>query len=570
MVTTIHTIKRNIDDTIDREAWLNLISFRYPKEKLKGLSNALQQTDDESLEIATILLELHADPLAIQAALYLPRLYKSTREELKKMNVAPEVQEILLNLYELIKVSHKLDLSKQKTIEGMRRMLLAMIKDVRVALIQLAIVVAHARAYKKLSPDERRKMAEAVTAIYAPLANRLGVAQLKWELEDRAFAILQPEAYKEISQALHERRAAREIFIQNWMEHLENKLEQLGFTVEVSGRIKHIYSIWRKMQQKKLNFSELYDIRAVRVLVPDIAACYQVMAFLHEHWHPLVSEYTDYIAHPKPNGYRSLHTVLKGEDGAPIEVQIRTFDMHVEAEKGVAAHWRYKEGGRHDLNLVERLNWLRMLLDWQKEWRGTSQELDDKIIYVFTKDGDVVALPKNATPIDFAFALHSDLGFRCKGAYVNGRIVPLNYQLAMTDQVEIISHKTPHPSRDWLNPEAGFLKSNKARSKVRAWFKNQEETQRQPDTKVSYPELPEPEVFIKSTAQFDSGARVILAGMKGLPYQFAKCCLPRAPQTIIGYLTTQRGVVIHHKNCRYIQGLPDERRARLLTAEWQA
>lgn len=568
MVTTIHTVPRNSDGSIQREAWLNLVSFRYPKEKLKGLGEALLQADNASLEVATILLELHADPLAIQAALYLHQLYQSTRDELKKIPAQPEVTEVLLNLYELTKVSEKLDVSKQKTLEGMRRMLLAMIKDVRVALIQLAIVTAEARAYKNKTESARVQMAEAISAIYAPLANRLGVGQLKWELEDRGFAITHPQEYKEITTALQERRTAREIFIQGWMEQLEEALEQLGFTVEISGRIKNVYSIWRKMQQKGLKFSELFDIRAVRVLVPDVSACYQVMAFLHERWSPLVSEYTDYIANPKDNGYRSLHTVLKGEDGLPIEVQIRTFAMHEEAEKGIAAHWRYKEGGRHDLNLAERLNWLRMLLDWQKEWESDGRHMDDKTIYVFTKDGDVVDLPKGATPIDFAFALHSDIGLRCKGAYVNGRIVPLNYQLAMTDQVEVLTHKEARPSRDWLSPGEGYIKTARARARIKAWFR----AQNQSDSSVLKTSgiRPAPEAELKNFTPFNPEAKVLLAGMKGLPYQFAKCCTPRAPQEIIGYLTTQRGVIIHRINCRHIQGLTKERQQRLLPGAWGA
>lgn len=566
MVTTIHTVTRNADGSINREAWLNLVSFRYPREKLKGLSEALQQADPMSLEVATILLELHADPLAIQAALYLHRLYQSTRDDLKKISLELPVRDMLVNLFELIRVTRKLDLTKQKTLEGMRRMLLAMIKDVRVALIQLAIITYDARAYKSKDQATRLSMAHAIQAIYAPLANRLGVGKLKWELEDRAFAILQPEAYKNITQALHERRALREMFIQAWMEKLGASLKQLGFTLEVSGRIKHIYSIWRKMQEKQLTFAELYDIRAVRVLVPDIPACYQVMAFLHEHWLPLTSEYTDYIVQPKPNGYRSLHTVLKGEDGAPIEVQIRTFSMHEEAERGVAAHWRYKEGGRHDLNFTERLNWLRMLLDWQKEWQGNDQALDDKTIYLFTKDGDVVSLPKDATPIDFAFAVHTDLGLKCKGAYVNGRIVPLNYALAMTDQVEILTHKEAHPSRDWLNPETGFIKSSRARQKLKNWF-HAKDHEAVPEIKETTA-IVRREVVFKDPKKFDVQAKVILAGMQGLPYQFAKCCIPYQPQTIVGYLTTQRGVVIHQQNCRHIQDLPAEREARLLPASW--
>ena len=565
MVTTIHAVPRNSDGSIQREAWLNLVSFRYPKEKLKGLSEALLQADNASLEVATILLELHADPLAIQAALYLRRLYQSTRDELKKIPTQSAVTEVLLNLYELTQVSQKLDLSKQKTLEGMRRMLLAMIKDVRVALIQLAIVTAEARAYKSKTESARAKMAEAIQAIYAPLANRLGVGQLKWELEDRAFAITHSQEYKQITQDLQERRIAREIFIQGWMEQLEEALEQLGFTVQISGRIKNVYSIWRKMQQKELKFSELYDIRAVRILVPDVSICYQVMAFLHERWLPLVSEYTDYIANPKANGYRSLHTVLRGEDALPIEVQIRTFSMHEEAEKGIAAHWRYKEGGRHDLNLAERLNWLRMLLDWQKEWQGDGKNIDDKTIYVFTKDGDVVDLPKGATPIDFAFALHSDIGLRCKGAYVNGRIVPLNYQLAMTDQVEVLTHKEARPSRDWLSPGEGYIKSARARARIKAWFRAQE----QPEVavlKTVAKLMPEPE--FKNFVSFNPEAKVLLAGMKGLPYQFAKCCAPAVPQEIIGYLTTQRGVIIHRVSCRHIQNLAPGRQQRLLPGAW--
>lgn len=566
MVTTLQAVSKDEHGCLDREAWLNTVSFRYPKEKLKGLSEALQQADETSLEVATILLGLHADPLAIQAALYLHQLYDKNKEQLKALPIRAEVLPILLNLAELTQVSQKLDLSKQKTLEAMRRMLLAMIKDVRVALIKLAIITHQARSFKKMTLEQRKKDAKAIEQIYAPLANRLGVAQLKWELEDRAFAVLQPEQYQEITKALHERRSTREMFMQNWIERLDNQLGTEGYKVEINGRIKHIYSIWKKMQQKHLSFAELYDIRALRILVQDIPTCYQVMAFLHEHWTPLTSEYTDYIVQPKPNGYRSLHTVLKGEDGQPIEIQIRTFTMHVEAEKGVAAHWRYKEGSQHDLNLAERLNWLRMLLDWQKEWDDPAS-IDEKNIYVFTKSGDVVSLPRGATPIDFAFAVHSDLGLRCKGAYVNGRIVPLNYPLAMTDQVEIITHKEAHPSRDWLRSGEGFIKSSKAKSKLRAWFRSVDEQpeQKQVEEVNSHVRITNTRKITETNKQ----QKINLGGMKGLPYQFAKCCNPEGSQEIIGYLTTQRGVVIHQKQCHHIQNLSQERKARLLNAQWQ-
>ena len=574
MVAILQSITRHQDGSIDRSAWLNRLNFRYPREKLAGMEAALLQADAPCLEVATILLELYADPLAIQAALWLPRLYQSNREQLKALPVGAELLAILLNLYELLQVTQKLDLRKQKTLESMRRMLLAMIKDVRVALIQLALSTYQARNLKTFSLDLQTKMAEAIEVLYAPLANRLGLGQLKWELEDRAFSVLHAEAYQEITKALHERRMQREIFIQTWMETLETLLTELGLTVKVSGRIKHIASIWKKMQQKQLKFSALYDIRAVRILVPDVPSCYQVLAFLHERWTPLVSEYTDYIAHPKVNGYRSLHTVLKGEDQAAIEVQIRTFSMHEEAEQGIAAHWRYKEGGRHDLNLAERLNWLRMLLDWQKAWQvdvPAGKALEDNTVYVFTKDGDVVALPKGSTPIDFAFAVHTDLGLRCKGAYVNERIVPLNYPLAMTDQVEIITHKAAHPSRDWLLASEGFIQSSKARSKLKLWFSALEA---KPAEKIELKERSETRGAASRANSARIGAKdalpeVLLAGMKGLPYQFAKCCAPLVNQDIVGYLSTQRGVMVHRQHCHYIRRLEEIRRARLLPASWE-
>ncbi len=586
MVALSQSIERRADGQIDRTAWFNRLSLRYPHEKLKTLSQYFHRADERGLKIASILLDLHADLDAILAAL----LYSQTEP---------------IEALPLLKSLHRLDqlaaiLPSQKAaerVEKLRQMMLFMVQDIRVVLVKLAERTCAIREAKTLALTEQQSLANEVMALYAPLANRLGIGALKWELEDRAFAILNPQAYQEITHALNARRLEREAFIQNWMEILQRLLETTKVRAEVSGRVKHIYGIWMKMQQKHLAFTDLYDLRAVRILVPDVSSCYAVMALLHAHWEPVISEYTDYISHPKVNGYQSLHTVLLGEDRLPIEVQIRTFAMHEAAESGVAAHWRYKEGGRGNEALSQRINWLRLLLDWQQEVTAEQSEIEKqpdaaKQVFVFTRDQEVLMLPQGATPIDFAFLVHTDLGLQCKGAKINGQMVPLTTVLQMGDQVEILTHKMAHPSRDWLNPRAGFLVSAQARRKLRAFFRALERPQVRttlsPD-QLRHPEEQPAQTYSASglansrSALLDGAidqakalgsiktdvAGVRVQGVSNLAFQLAKCCHPVPQEPIIGSMTRLRGIVIHRQNCSNVAYFKVKRPERLFKVEWE-
>ncbi len=365
-------------------------------------------------------------------------------------------------------------------------MLLAMVEDIRVVLIKLA-ERTQALRFLSSAADEpaHRAAAREVLELFAPLANRLGIWQLKWELEDLSLRALEPEAYKSIARQLDERRLDRQRYIQDVIGVLARELQAAGLEAEVTGRPKHIYSIWNKMRRKQTGIDAVYDIRAVRILVPDVKDCYAALGIVHNLWTPLPGEFDDYIAKPKPNDYRSLHTAVMGPEGKPLEVQIRTFDMHQHSEYGVAAHWRYKEGGhraaRRDPGFEDRIAWLRQVLDWKdsvadaSEWlTAFKSSLFIDTIYVLTPQGRVIDLPRGATPVDFAYAVHTNLGHRCRGARVNGAMVPLNTQLRNGQQVEVVTVKQGGPSRDWLNPELGYVQSNRARAKVRQWFKAQQ------------------------------------------------------------------------------------------------
>ena len=546
MVAVVHTMERLENGQIDRTAWFNRLSLRYPHEKLQSFSQWFAMADERGLRIASILLDLHADLDAILAAL----LY-SQRDKIDEI-------EILKGLRGLDHLGTLLS-SQKKTerIEKLRQMMLFMVRDIRVVLVKLAERTCAIREVKSLPPEEQVHLAREIMELYAPLANRLGVGALKWELEDRAFAILEKDAYLEITQVLKAKRLEREAFIQNFIENLQRMLEGEHVLAEVSGRIKHIYSIWRKMQKKQLAFADLYDLRAVRILVPDVATCYAVMALLHAKWEPLVAQYTDYISHPKTNGYQSLHTVLLGEDGLAIEVQIRTFAMHEAAESGIAAHWRYKEGGGNEA-LSQRINWLKLLLD-------VLPEQADKDVFVFTRDNEVIMLQKGATPIDFAFIVHTDLGLRCKGATVNGQIVPLTYVLQMGDQVEVVTHKTARPSRDWLIAGEGFLATAQARRKLRAFFRAQDGIV----PVVKKTETPILGVVPKTQLKPLTSGKIQIQGVSNLAYQLAKCCHPEVGDSIIGSITRLRGIVIHRESCSNVTYFKQKRPERLFKVEWE-
>ncbi len=516
-------------------------------------------------------------------------------------------------------------------LEALRKMLLAMVQDARVVLIKLAEEVSLLRFLVREGGEaERRAAARDTTELLAPLANRLGVWQLKWELEDLAFRCEQPETYKSIARELDGKRADREAFIERVTVALKDELARSGVKAEVSGRPKHIFSIWKKMQRKDLGFKDLFDVRAVRVLVDDVAGCYTALGVVHNLWTPIPKEFDDYIAKPKANDYRSLHTAVIGPDEKVLEVQIRTREMHQANELGIAAHWRYKEGGRRDAHLEEQIAWMRRILDWRDDMGGAADlaeslrtELFQETVYVLTPQGRVVALPSGSTPVDFAYHVHTDLGHRCRGAKVNGHIVPLHHVLVTGQRVEIVTAREGGPSRDWLNPQLGFLRSHRGRTKVRAWFnaQNLEQDIAQGRTvldrelhrlgvpsppletlasALDFPKVDEllaalgrgdvPQRQLQSVlrpaADADSLAEsldpitpssirpasgrdggVLIVGVDKLLTQLARCCKPAPPDPIIGFVTRGRGVSIHRANCRNVDRLPDERR---VVAEWGA
>jgi GTP pyrophosphokinase len=462
--------------------------------------------------------------------------------------------------------------------ETLRKMVLGMVEDVRVVLIRLASRTQTLRWFAKHPLEERHAYARETLDIYAPLANRLGVWQLKWELEDLSFRFLEPEVYKRIAKMLDERRVEREQYIADAMAALARELQAAGVEGEVSGRPKHIYSIWNKMRVKDLDFEQLHDVRALRVIVPEVKDCYAALGVAHNLWQPIAREFDDYISRPKDNLYQSLHTAVIGPGGKTLEVQIRTEEMHRHAELGVAAHWRYKEVGRStraDSAFDDKIAWLRQLLAWRDEvadsgtWaEKTRRAALDDTIYAVTPQGKVVDLPAGSTPIDFAYALHTDVGHRCRGAKVDGHIVPLDTPLKSGQRVEITVAKAGGPSRDWLSPERGFLKTSRARAKVRHWF-NLQEGGREPEPAPKPRLLPAPAAPAprkRKAAAADSG--ILVVGMDRLLTQLARCCKPVPPDPIRGFVTRGRGVSIHRQDCASLRRLAQTDAARLIDAQW--
>lgn len=497
------------DGSLDVDRWLESIEqvydLRHP-ERLKGALALAKQLSDEAianqtywtvdsvqmgLEMAQILMDLRLDTESIIAAL----LYRAVREgRLSLQKVEREFGETVAKLIEGVlrmaaisaiqNASGEPALGKREDqVENLRKMLVAMVDDVRVALIKLAERTSAIRAVKDSPPDKRRKVAEEVFHIYAPLAHRLGIGHLKWELEDLAFRYMQSDSYKKIATLLDEKRLDRQKYIDTVVYRLKDELQTTGVRCDVYGRAKHIYSIWRKMSRKSLDFSQIYDIRALRILVDSVPDCYRAMGTVHVLWRPISGEFDDYIANPKENGYRSLHTAVVGPEGKVIEIQIRTNEMHEDAELGVCAHWLYKgtdTGSSKDQGYEQKISWLRQVLEWHEEiddLPDLAQELRADInpdrIYVFTPDGHVVDLPPESTALDFAYRVHTEIGHHCRGAKINGRMGTLRRQLENGDQVEVLTHPDAHPSRDWLYPDSGYLNTSRARAKVAQWFKRQ-------------------------------------------------------------------------------------------------
>jgi GTP pyrophosphokinase len=499
--------------------------------------------------------------------------------------------------------------------EVLRKMVLGMVEDVRVVLIRLASRTQTLRYFAKSSSPDKFSYARETLDIYAPLANRLGVWQLKWELEDLSFRFLEPELYKRIAQMLDEKRLERERYIANAMDMLRRELGAVQIEAELTGRPKHIYSIWNKMRTKQLDFSELYDVRALRVIVPEVKDCYAALGVVHNLWQPIPKEFDDYISRPKGNLYQSLHTAVVGPDGKTVEVQIRTEEMHRQAEYGVAAHWQYKEKAKPSQQFDQKVAWLRQLLAWRDEIPVKKPQLDDTI-YVLTPQGKVIDLPAGATPIDFAYALHSDLGHRCRGARVDGHIVKLDTPLASGQRVEIVAAKTGGPSRDWLNSERGFVKSARARHKIRQWFNAkaladtvaagravvEKELRRVGATQASLEglatrlgfarpdelfaavgrdevNLRQLQVALKGTAPVvpevkkarkapSAKAAMLVVGMGGLATQLARCCKPVPPDPIRGFVTRGKGVSIHRESCDSLKRLTESHPERVMETAW--
>jgi GTP pyrophosphokinase len=589
---------------------------------------------DQLLELLKILAGLSADPIAISCAML--HVAQQAGHDLNEMTaeLPAELKQQLeeLNKLKFYEADHELS-STERSAEGLRRLLLALVTDVRVVLIDLAWELVLLRGARN-KPELGQKLARETMLIHAPLANRLGIWQLKWELEDLAFRYQQPEPYQRVAKLVAEHRTERERFISGFMDKLSAALAEAGIAAEVKGRPKHIYSIWKKMQRKGLDFHELFDVRAVRVLVDDLSSCYSALGLVHTLWQPIPGEFDDYITTPKGNNYQSLHTAVANREGKAVEIQIRTQQMHEHAELGVAAHWRYKEGGPTDPAFDNKIAVMRQLLDSSEEDLDDQSLLDsfqsatsEDRVYVLTPRGQVVDLAAGATVLDFAYHVHTEVGHRCRGAKVNGRIVPLTHVVSTGDRVEILTAKHPKPSRDWLNPRLGYIHGARGRSKVRQWFKQEsrEENLRagkesieaesrrtglalsdfQPVVKrfslntvedlfvaVGNGDLtvgqvlsaidrlrteevaPQAEDLVSRTpnrqkAQQQKGTGdVTIEGVGNLMTTIAKCCQPVPGDGVVGYVTRGRGVTIHRDDCRQVLHWQSEKNPRLLQVEW--
>lgn len=597
----------------------------------EGGTDAEAEALQRALTTARLLSDLEAHPACIVVAL----LRALPWEQLERLDLAqtfdPDVAAIARDMHRIdvtlpsiLPGGSRLARDAQR-MEGVRKLLLAMAQDIRVVIVALAERVWLMRVIGQRDPAEQLAVAHQTMDLYAPLANRLGVWHLKWELEDLSFRIIEPDTYKAIAKRLDERLVDRERYIEGLIRMLEQQLAANGITGQVQGRPKHIYSIVKKMRSKNLDFEGLYDVRAVRVIVDDVRDCYAVLGIVHNLWSPVSGEFDDYIARPKGNNYRSLHTAVIGPEGKAVEIQIRTREMHRDSELGIASHWRYKEGGaRADRRFDERVAWLRQMLEWQKEVAhaatpGAAPAPVDDVIYVFTPQGRVIDLPLGATPVDFAYHVHTDLGHRCRGAKVDGAIVPLNQPLQNAQRVEIITVRQGGPSRDWLNPEYGYLKSSRALAKARQWFKQQhleedmaqgrivlEKTlarmgkgQTNVERLAAQSGFSRVEDFLVALARGDisqrqiellldplaqpaeaevppavrpahetGGEGILVLGVTNIATFMAKCCKPVPPEPIVGFVTRGRGVSIHRTNCRSLAALTTNQWQRMIPASW--
>ena len=626
------------------EAWLDSLELSAEtKEKLSAVSSIPERLL-VGQEMVEILCQLNMDDATLQAALVFPYceqhalseddIYEEFGGEIRDLIVGVRRMDAIKSLHaRKVKGSGFAEKSDEQHIDSIRRMLLAMVEDVRAVVIKMAERICALQQVKKADEETRVMVARECASIYAPLANRLGIGQLKWELEDLAFRYLHPITYKQIAHQLDGKRRERAEYIETIVGDLQGLLDSEEIRAEVYGRPKHIFSIWKKMQKKRLTFEQLFDIRAVRIIAERLQDCYAALGTVHASYKHLPNEFDDYIATPKPNGYQSIHTVIVGPEGKSVEIQIRTQKMHQDAELGVAAHWKYKEGSTgKQSGYDERINWLRRILAWQEEVAESgdlveelrSQVFDDRV-YVFTPKGDVIDLPQGATPLDFAYYIHSNVGHRCIGAKVNGRIVPFTYLLQSGDQIEVLTGKEPNPSRDWMHPGLGYVHSSRARATIHSFFKKQDrdknlaagkellerELQRAHlpakvpneafekfnlqtlddlytavgagDVRVMQvinfihhlqePPAPEPEISPKvKTRKTAAGSgkkdAVVVQGVGHLMSQLANCCKPVPGEAILGYITQGRGVSVHKESCDQLQHLLSQHPERQMEVNW--
>ncbi len=585
------------------------------------------------LAVAHMLAELRLDSETLAAAL-LHDIVEDTETSLQVVHdvFGEGVAKLVDGVTKLGQIDRWSELERRREdedAESLRKMFLAMVDDVRVVLIKLTDRLHNMRTLSALPEDRRRRIAQETLEIFAPLANRLGIWEIKWELEDLSFRYLNPDKYREIAQKVNQRRVDRERNIREVIEILRGKLKEHNIEAEISGRAKHIYSIYRKMQRKGVDFGQIYDVQAIRVIVNTVAECYAVLGIVHTLWPPIRGEFDDFIATPKDNMYRSLHTAVLSPSGKPLEVQIRTWEMHQVAEYGIAAHWRYKEQTKRDVDFEKKIAWLRQLMEWRQEVtdahefvKSLKSDVFEDRVYVFSPKGAVFDLPAGSTPIDFAYHVHTEIGHRCRGAKVDGKLRPLNYQLKTGEQVEILTAKRGGPSRDWLNDDLGFVKTARAKQKIRQWFRRtdreesiaqgrillERELKRLSLTNITldaiakrfnYEKLDDllaaigygdvsthhigtklleeeraAEIAAAEEARLKepstaTGAtsEIQVKGVGNLLTQLARCCNPVPGDDIVGYITRGRGVTIHRRDCPNILARTDCE--RLIAVSWE-
>lgn len=661
MVAVIRPFAASISETLNPQQWLAKLIYHYNSEEIVKIHQALEwakaiyhdkkvtATDEalfpHALASAGIMVDLRMDSDAVCATLlfaladYLPHYQEAISQKL-----SPEIAKLCKGINKVVTIPLLVHSPRLKPneivqqVEAMRKMLLAMVEDIRVVVAKLAWRTQTMHYLTKCSPQIQQNIAQETRDIFAPLANRLGIWQIKWELEDLSFRFLEQETYKKIAKLLDEKRIDREQFIADVLKRLSEELTKAGIHAELMGRPKHIYSIYKKMQQKQLDFTGLYDIRAVRILVEDLKSCYTTLGIIHHIWQPIPGEFDDYISYPKGNHYRSLHTAVIGPNNKTLEIQIRTFDMHEDAEYGIAAHWRYKEGGDSDKDYEAKIAWIRQLLNWREDIHSSETlanafktELFDDTIYVMSPNGRVITLPRGATPIDFAYHIHTDLGHRCRGAKIDGSIVPLHTPLKTGQRVEILTCKEGGPSIDWLQHD--YLKSSRAITKVKQWLRHQNpqtiivagqaifdremhklvpssdlsieqimhqlhyktveeflsalgqselstKELRQTIQKIKKLSTPPTRLkehaaeylgdkaLIHSSKASSVGQNILVEGVDKLMTTLAKCCKPVPLDKIVGFITKGRGISIHCTSCSALQKLINQAPERVVNVSW--